>query len=83
MPNKTLNSRRQNRLIDLLVEHRKAASMTQMQLAEALGQSQPWVANLESGQRRVDAVELLDLAEAMGFDVHALIDELLRTPKTA
>ncbi len=34
---------------------------------------------MESGGRRVDVVELLDIAEVIGLDVHALIDDLLAT----
>ena len=36
---------------------------------------------MESGGRRVDVVELLDIAEVIGLDVHALIDDLLATPQ--
>jgi transcriptional regulator with XRE-family HTH domain len=42
--------------------------MTQAQLAEKLGEYQSFVARLESGQRRVDVVEFMDLAEILNFD---------------
>jgi hypothetical protein len=42
--------------------------MTQMQLASRLGEYQSFVTRLESGQRRVDVVEFLELADVMGFD---------------
>lgn len=42
--------------------------MTQAELAKRLGEYQSFVARLESGQRRVDVVEFMDLAEALGFD---------------
>ena len=38
---------------------------------------------MESGGRRVDVVELLDIAEVIGLDVHALIDDLLTVSKTS
>lgn len=66
---KTLGSKRHKALIDLLIERREAAGMTQADLAEKLGEYQSFVARLESGQRRVDVVEFLELAEALGFDV--------------
>ncbi len=56
--------------------------MSQASLAEKLGRYQSVVAAMESGSRRVDAIELIDIADAVGFDVHALIDELQRTPKS-
>jgi HTH-type transcriptional regulator/antitoxin HipB len=36
---------------------------------------------MENGQRRVDVIEFLELAEIIGFDPHAVIDALLKTPK--
>jgi transcriptional regulator with XRE-family HTH domain len=42
--------------------------MTQTQLADKLGEYQSFVARLESGQRRVDVVEFLELAEVLGLD---------------
>jgi transcriptional regulator with XRE-family HTH domain len=65
---KTLGSRRHTALIALLVERREALGMTQTQLADKLGEYQSFVARLESGQRRVDVVEFLELAEALGLD---------------
>lgn len=50
--------------------------MTQAQVAEAMGRHQPFVANIESGERRVDLVELLDIADIIELDVEALIKEL-------
>jgi transcriptional regulator with XRE-family HTH domain len=65
---KTLGSKRHKALIALLIERRQAAGMTQTQLADRLGEYQSFVARLESGQRRVDVVEFLELAEVLGFD---------------
>jgi transcriptional regulator with XRE-family HTH domain len=63
-----LGLKRQKILITFLIERRKAAGMTQAQLADRLGKSQSFIARLESGQRRVYVVELLELAEVLGFD---------------
>ena len=65
---KTLNSRRHKSLVDLLVKRREVIGMTQAELAARLGQYQPFVARLESGQRRIDVVEFLELSEILGFD---------------
>lgn len=65
---KTLGSRRHKALIALLTERREALGMTQTQLADRLGEYQSFVARLESGQRRVNVVEFLELAEVLGFD---------------
>ena len=79
---KTLRSSRQMRLIDILVEQRQRAGLSQAQLAERLGRYQSVISSIESGGRRVDVVELLDIADAIDLDVHALIDALIATPKT-
>lgn len=65
----------------MLVEQRKRAALSQSDLADRLGRYQSVVSSIESGGRRIDVVELLDIAEVIGLDVHALIDDLLATPK--
>jgi transcriptional regulator with XRE-family HTH domain len=69
----TLGSKRHRILIALLIERRKAAGMTQAQLAARLGKSRSFIARLESGQRRVYVVELLHLAEVLGFDAGKVV----------
>jgi transcriptional regulator with XRE-family HTH domain len=64
----TLKSKRHRILIALLIERRKVAGLTQAQLADRLGKSRSFIARLESGQRRVYVVELLELAKVLGFD---------------
>lgn len=65
---KTLGSARHKLLVDLIVAKREAAGLTQTQLAEKLGEYQSFVARLESGQRRIDVIEFLELASKLGFD---------------
>lgn len=65
---KTLRSEGHKALIKLIVEKRKAANLKQEDLARAVGQSQPWIAHLESEERRIDVVEYVKLADAIGFD---------------
>jgi transcriptional regulator with XRE-family HTH domain len=70
---RTIGSRRQEALRAFLVERRKALSLTQADVAKRLKQHQSFIARMESGQRRVDVVELLDLAKALGFDPREVI----------
>lgn len=79
---KSLYSQRHRMLAAAIAEQRKAKGMTQAQVAQAMGNTrhQPFIANIEAGERRVDVVELLRLADIIGLDVHALIDKLKEIP---
>jgi HTH-type transcriptional regulator/antitoxin HipB len=77
---KTLRSPRQNRLVEIIVQRRLDAGLSQTELAKRLGRYQSVVAAIEGGGRRIDVVELLDLADAIGFDAREVIDELYKVP---
>ena len=55
-------------LCQALVDARIKAGLGQAELATKLRCHQSFIARLESGQRRVDVVELVVLARAIGFD---------------
>ena len=65
---KTIATKRHKRLIELLIAERKSHGLRQEELAQVLRKQQAWISRIESGERRVDVVEFLDLAEAIGFD---------------
>jgi HTH-type transcriptional regulator/antitoxin HipB len=73
---RTLQSPRHERLRALLVQARLDAGLTQTEVAKRLGRYQSFVATVESGQRRVDVIEFLAIAEAIGFDPSKVIAEL-------
>jgi transcriptional regulator with XRE-family HTH domain len=52
----------------LLVEARKAAGLTQAELAGRLNRPQSFVSKYERGERRLDVVEFRDVAHALGAD---------------
>jgi transcriptional regulator with XRE-family HTH domain len=63
-------------LIAAIIAKRKEAGLTQVELAAKLKVYQSHIARLESGQRRVDVIELLDIADALNFDPHALVQSI-------
>lgn len=65
---KTVTSPLQKKLAAMLVELRKKAGLRQVDLAKKLGVYQSWVTHLESGQRRIDVIELIELGKVIGFD---------------
>ena len=68
------------RLRDWLVAGRHAQGLTQVQLAERLGRPQSFVSKYERGERRLDFVEVFEIAEALRVDVCDLVTELRRPP---
>jgi transcriptional regulator with XRE-family HTH domain len=78
---KTLGSPRHEAVRAFLVDAREKAGLTQAAVANQLGRYQSFVATIEAGQRRVDIVELLDLADTIGFDAAALVRRLKKVKR--
>jgi transcriptional regulator with XRE-family HTH domain len=78
---RSLRSPRHEVLRKILAEKRKAAGTTQAELAHRIGRYQSFIADVERGQRRVDVVEFLDLADALSFDPAKVIKAIRRAPK--
>lgn len=70
---KTLYSAGQQRLVALLIDARRRRKLTQAQLAERLGQRQPFVSEYESGRRRIDVVEFAAICAALGVKGSSLL----------
>jgi transcriptional regulator with XRE-family HTH domain len=75
---RTLRSPGHEALRAFLVEKRKKAGLTQVEIAKRLGRHQSFVATVERGQRRIDVIELIDFAEAIGFDPRAAIRRVMK-----
>jgi len=56
-----------------LFKARRAAGITQVELAYRLRKPQSFVSKYESGERRLDAIELLDVAQALAVPLSALL----------
>jgi transcriptional regulator with XRE-family HTH domain len=77
---KTIHTERHRKLRALLIAERKAAGLTQTAVAERLVKPPSYVAKYEGGDRRLDLLEYLDVAAAVGFDPRELMQALLREP---
>jgi transcriptional regulator with XRE-family HTH domain len=73
---KSIYTERHKKLCELLRQQRKAAGLTQTIVAERLGKPPSYVAKYEGGDRRLDILELIDIAAAIGFDPCKLIRAL-------
>jgi transcriptional regulator with XRE-family HTH domain len=60
----------------MLKQERKAAGLTQAELAKKLQRPQSYVSKYERGERRLDVIEYLDIAQKIGFDPAAALSKL-------
>lgn len=70
---KTIRSSGHEALCEALIAARKTAGLTQAELATRLRCHQSFVARIESGERRIDVVELIVLSRAVGTNATELL----------
>jgi transcriptional regulator with XRE-family HTH domain len=75
---RTLGARRHEALRAFLVERRKKAGLHQVDLAQRLRRSQSYITHVETGQKHIALIELIDWAEAIGFDPEEAITEIAK-----
>lgn len=74
---KSVHSPEQQLLCELLVAARNKAGLTQHKLARRLGKPQSFVAKYEGGERRLDVIEFVVIARAIGTDAVRILRALL------
>jgi transcriptional regulator with XRE-family HTH domain len=75
---KSVHSPEQLAFCQLMIEARKKAGLTQHELAERLKKPQSFIAKYEGGERRLDVVEFLTIARAIGAEPARLLKALIR-----
>jgi transcriptional regulator with XRE-family HTH domain len=78
MPN-TIFSAGQECLQHLLRETRLKADLTQAEVAKRLKLPQSFVSKYESGERRLDLIELREVCKALGVSLLAFVKEFERS----
>jgi transcriptional regulator with XRE-family HTH domain len=73
---KTLRTKGHRALIDILVESRQQAGLTQRDLAARLKRPHSFIGRIEAGERRVDVIEFIEIARVMGLDPKHLFAKL-------
>ena len=66
-------------LAALLRQIRLEADLTQLQLAEKIGQTQSYVSKYESGEQRLDLIELEAVCEAVGISLTDFVERYLES----
>ena len=62
---KSVHSEQYRKILDWLIAARKAAGLTQQQVADQLDRPQSFVAKYEGGERRLDVVEFVTIANLL------------------
>lgn len=77
---KAITSNKQKFLAKRLIEERKNVDLKQIDLAKKLDCFQSRIARWESGERRIDLIEYLEIAKAIGFDPYEMLKEVSKIP---
>lgn len=70
---KSQHTRKYDRLLEVLREARRGAGLTQLDVAARLGTYASYVSKCESGERRLDVVELADFCRLYGMKLAELL----------
>ena len=71
-----LQQRRRKLLLQILREARLKAGMRQVDVAKVLNRPQSYVAKIESGERKIDFIEVLEFTKALDLDPVSLVKKL-------
>ena len=66
---KSIHTKEYAYFVEKLRKARREAGLTQVQVAKRLGRPQSHISNIESGQQRVDVIELKRFAKLYGKDI--------------
>lgn len=74
---RSIHSDEYRKLTAILLDARSSAGLTQQEVADRLGKPQSYVAKVERNERRIDVVEFISLAQALGVDPARLFAAVL------
>lgn len=74
-------AKRRRHMTEVIAELRQEAGLTQSQVAARLGTDQSTYSKIENGVRRMDLIEVLAWAEAVGVDPNEIIGRIRKRTK--
>jgi transcriptional regulator with XRE-family HTH domain len=75
---RSIFSQRHAKLCSALIGARQEAHLTQIDLAKKLRRPQSFVSKYERGERRLDVIEFIEVAEALKVLPGKILDEIRR-----
>ena len=79
---KSIHTVQHKQLLTLLRKIRLEAGLTQAQLAESLNTDQTVISKIESGERRLDVLELREICKALGITLEVFVRKLEKSLKS-
>jgi transcriptional regulator with XRE-family HTH domain len=73
---KFLRTPEHKRLMKMLATARKSKGLTQQQLAEQIGENQNFISKYESGERRLDFLEVAAISRPIDFNIVNAVREI-------
>lgn len=80
---KTIFGGDHHHLVEVLIEARKSAGLTQVELSQRIGRDQTFISLIERGQRRVDVIEFIGMAGAMKVEPIELFGRVVARTRRA
>jgi len=67
---------RYEQLQKALIEARQSAGLTQAEVSSRLNKPQSFVSKYESGERKLNLIELMDLCKVLSVDIGVIIERI-------
>lgn len=75
---RTIYSKENQYFLDLMIQARLKAGVTQAELAKRLEKPQSFVSKYEKGERRLDVMEFVTVCAALGVDSRKIFNKVLK-----
>lgn len=79
---RSIHSPDHRKLCAILIAARKAAGLTQGEVARRIKRPQSFVAKYEGGERRIDVIEFIAVARALECEPRDMFAELVRSSES-